>query len=98
MQRKSRSCGLYRPLSRRSRRYFGFAAPDSRLFHVDCGMSGTGICSVAANLYHEEMSSMTTLYFLRHGIAEDPRPGQSDGDRELTPEGRENMLLEAAAI
>jgi len=27
------------------------------------------------------------LYLLRHGIAEDARPGQSDADRALTPEG-----------
>lgn len=30
---------------------------------------------------------MTTLLLLRHGIAEDPRPGQRDADRALTREG-----------
>ncbi len=30
---------------------------------------------------------MTTLLLIRHGIAEDTRPGQMDGDRALTPEG-----------
>ena len=28
-----------------------------------------------------------TLLLIRHGIAEDPRPGQGDADRALTPEG-----------
>jgi phosphohistidine phosphatase len=28
-----------------------------------------------------------TLLLIRHGIAEDPRPGQRDADRALTPEG-----------
>ena len=28
-----------------------------------------------------------TLYLLRHGIAEEQRPGKSDADRALTPEG-----------
>src|SRR6186713_865239 len=27
------------------------------------------------------------IYLLRHGIAEDPRPGQADADRALTSEG-----------
>lgn len=27
------------------------------------------------------------IYLLRHGIAEDPRPGQADADRALTAEG-----------
>ncbi len=27
------------------------------------------------------------IYLLRHGIAEDPRPGQADAKRALTPEG-----------
>ena len=31
------------------------------------------------------------LGFLRHGIAEDLRPGLSDADRDLTPEGRAEM-------
>jgi phosphohistidine phosphatase len=31
------------------------------------------------------------IYLLRHGIAEDPRPGMSDADRALTPEGREKL-------
>lgn len=30
---------------------------------------------------------MTTLLLIRHGIAEDPRPGQRDADRALTPDG-----------
>jgi phosphohistidine phosphatase len=30
---------------------------------------------------------MTTLLLIRHGIAEDPRPGQRDEDRALTEEG-----------
>lgn len=30
---------------------------------------------------------MTTLLLIRHGIAEDPRPGQRDRDRALTEEG-----------
>jgi phosphohistidine phosphatase len=30
---------------------------------------------------------MTTLLLIRHGIAEDPRPGQRDSDRPLTEEG-----------
>jgi phosphohistidine phosphatase len=31
------------------------------------------------------------LFFLRHGIAEDTRPGGMDRDRRLTPEGIEEM-------
>jgi phosphohistidine phosphatase len=30
---------------------------------------------------------MATLLLIRHGIAEDPRPGQGDAERALTPEG-----------
>jgi phosphohistidine phosphatase len=30
---------------------------------------------------------MTTLLLIRHGIAEDPQPGQKDADRALTEEG-----------
>jgi len=30
---------------------------------------------------------MTTLLLIRHGIAEDPQPGQRDAERALTPEG-----------
>jgi phosphohistidine phosphatase len=30
---------------------------------------------------------MTTLLLIRHGIAEDPQPGQRDSDRALTEEG-----------
>lgn len=30
---------------------------------------------------------MPTLLLIRHGIAEDPRPGQPDGERALTEEG-----------
>ncbi len=41
---------------------------------------------------------MTTLYFLRHGIAEDAAPGMPDSGRKLTDEGRANMLLEAEAL
>ena len=29
----------------------------------------------------------TTLLLIRHGIAEDPQPGQRDADRALTTEG-----------
>lgn len=38
------------------------------------------------------------LYLLRHGIAEDGRPGQSDSDRALTSEGFAKLrgVLEAA--
>jgi phosphohistidine phosphatase len=32
---------------------------------------------------------MATLLLIRHGIAEDPRPGQRDPDRALTPAGWE---------
>jgi phosphohistidine phosphatase len=31
------------------------------------------------------------VYLVRHGIAEDPRPGQTDRDRRLTPRGRARM-------
>lgn len=31
------------------------------------------------------------LYLLRHGIAEDPQPGQPDEDRALTKEGKEKL-------
>jgi phosphohistidine phosphatase len=31
------------------------------------------------------------IYLLRHGIAEDPKPRQSDADRALTDEGREKL-------
>jgi phosphohistidine phosphatase len=31
------------------------------------------------------------IYLLRHGIAEDARPGGSDADRALTPEGKEKL-------
>lgn len=31
------------------------------------------------------------LYVLRHGIAEDARPGRSDEERALTPEGKEKL-------
>jgi phosphohistidine phosphatase len=41
------------------------------------------------------------VYLLRHGIAEEPAPGESDADRELTPEGRtklrENLRIAAEA-
>jgi phosphohistidine phosphatase SixA len=38
------------------------------------------------------MKSPDRLFvFLRHGIAEDGRPGQSDGQRELTAEGEAQM-------
>lgn len=33
------------------------------------------------------MDGMATLLLIRHGIAEDPRPGQRDADRALTEEG-----------
>ena len=35
------------------------------------------------------------LYLLRHGIAEDAAPGQSDASRKLTEEGRAKMRREA---
>ncbi|MBV8818010.1 MAG: phosphohistidine phosphatase SixA [Acidobacteriaceae bacterium] len=31
------------------------------------------------------------VYLLRHGIAEDGRPGQPDADRALTPEGKKKL-------
>jgi phosphohistidine phosphatase len=31
------------------------------------------------------------IYLLRHGIAEDARPGTSDADRALTPEGKDKL-------
>ncbi len=39
------------------------------------------------------------LYLLRHGIAEDGRPGRPDAERELTAEGREKTkaVLQMAA-
>jgi phosphohistidine phosphatase len=41
------------------------------------------------------------VYLLRHGIAEEPAPGESDADRELTPEGRtklrDNLRIAAEA-
>src|ERR1051326_8244923 len=39
------------------------------------------------------------IYLLRHGIAEDAAPGQSDADRALTAEGREKLrrVLKRAA-
>jgi phosphohistidine phosphatase len=33
------------------------------------------------------------LYILRHGIAEDPRPGQRDADRRLIPEGERKLKV-----
>jgi len=38
------------------------------------------------------------LYFLRHGVAEDPAPGQSDAERRLTADGVDAMRKEAAAL
>jgi len=38
------------------------------------------------------------LYFLRHGIAEDHRPGHPDAERRLTAEGREEMRGVARGI
>lgn len=38
------------------------------------------------------------LYFLRHGIAEDPRPGMKDSERHLTPEGIDEMRRVALGI
>jgi phosphohistidine phosphatase len=32
------------------------------------------------------------IYILRHGIAEDSQPGQSDSERALTPEGRKKLV------
>ena len=33
------------------------------------------------------------LYILRHGIAEDPSPGQRDADRRLIPEGERKLKV-----
>jgi phosphohistidine phosphatase len=40
------------------------------------------------------------IYLLRHGIAEDARPGLSDADRALTPEGKDKLcrVLKRAAV
>ncbi len=38
------------------------------------------------------------LYLMRHGIAEDAAPGQSDRDRALTPRGREKLAGQVAAL
>jgi len=40
------------------------------------------------------------IYLLRHAIAENPRPGTSDADRTLTPEGIEKLrrVLKRAAV
>jgi phosphohistidine phosphatase len=40
------------------------------------------------------------IYLLRHGIAEDARPGMADADRALTPEGKEKLrrVLKRAGI
>jgi phosphohistidine phosphatase len=40
------------------------------------------------------------IYLLRHGIAEDARPGTSDADRALTPEGAEKLrrVLKRAGV
>ena len=38
------------------------------------------------------------LYFLRHGVAEDAAPGQSDASRKLTDAGRAKMRREAAYL
>lgn len=37
------------------------------------------------------------LYLIRHGIAEDKKPGQRDYDRELTEEGRKKMAAASKA-
>lgn len=34
---------------------------------------------------------MMQIYILRHGIAEDPKPGRPDSERALTDEGREKL-------
>ena len=39
---------------------------------------------------YDKMGTMQ-IYLLRHGIAEDPRPGQPDSERILTPEGRKRL-------
>ncbi len=38
------------------------------------------------------------LAFMRHGRAEPKRPGMADGERRLTPEGREDVKLAVRAI
>ncbi len=38
------------------------------------------------------------LYLLRHGLAEDPRPGQQESDRKLTTIGISRIRAEAEAL
>jgi len=38
------------------------------------------------------------LAFMRHGKAEPKKPGMADGERRLTPEGREDVKLVAKAL
>ena len=38
------------------------------------------------------------LYLMRHGIAEDAAPGQSDRERALTVRGREKLAQQVAAL
>jgi phosphohistidine phosphatase SixA len=37
------------------------------------------------------------IYLLRHGIAEDAKPGQPDAERPLTDEGRDKLSLASCA-
>ena len=37
------------------------------------------------------------VHLMRHGVAEDPRLGQSDADRALTPEGVDKLQRAAAS-
>jgi len=39
---------------------------------------------------YDKMKAMQ-IYLLRHGIADDPRPGQPDPERALTSEGRKRL-------
>jgi phosphohistidine phosphatase len=41
---------------------------------------------------------MSVLYFVRHASAEDPRPGKSDAERALTPDGIRKFRRAARGI
>jgi phosphohistidine phosphatase len=42
--------------------------------------------------------TVTDLYIIRHGIAEDAAPGRKDSQRNLTQEGRERFALVVGAL
>jgi phosphohistidine phosphatase len=44
-----------------------------------------------ANLNGPQAGKSMQIYLLRHGIAENARPGQPDSERALTDEGREKL-------